>query len=41
MLWEQWDNAEDLALHGQQPHFTRLVPQMREIAQQEKFRFED
>lgn len=40
MLWEQWEDAEVLAKHGRQAHFSRIVPRMREISSQEKFRFD-
>lgn len=39
-LWEQWENQEMLSLHGQQPHFVRIVPLMREISTAEKHRFQ-
>lgn len=39
-LWEEWEDQESLSLHGQQAHFTRIVPQMQAISESVKRRFQ-
>lgn len=41
MICETWRDEQTLAVHGQAPHFTRLVPRLRELCEMktEKFAF--
>lgn len=40
MICETWQDEEALAEHGRQPHFTSLVPRLRELGEMKTERFD-